>query len=96
MGDFNLKDNVETKEEAEFLEQEDLMKNRRRMAYFSLYSSAVVAILLAIAIVFKPDLLNSYPKIEGTLGTIILGWFGIVALYFGAASLSEVFANKIK
>jgi hypothetical protein len=96
MAEFNLKDNIETKEEAEFAQNADIMKNRRRMAYFSLFATAVCALLLVLALVFHPQLLDNYPKAEGTLGTIILGWYSVIALYFGAASLAEVFGNKIK
>jgi ABC-type multidrug transport system fused ATPase/permease subunit len=96
MVDFNLNDNIQTKEEAEFAQNVDLMKNRRRMAYFSLFATAICAILLILALIIHPQLLDNYPKAEGTLGTIILGWFSVIALYFGAASLAEVFGNKIK
>jgi hypothetical protein len=96
MAEFNLKDDIETKEEAEFKSNVDLMHNRRKMAYFSLYATALSAILLVVALIVKPELLVNYPKIETTVGTIILGWFSVIALYFGASSLAEVFGNKIK
>lgn len=96
MTDFDFKDGVDTKEEIQFTQEVDLMKNRRKMAYWCLYTTMLLAVLMLIALVFNPELLNNYTKIEGTISTLILGWFGIIALYFGASTLSEVFANKIK
>lgn len=96
MTDFNLKDGVDTKEEIQFTQEIDLLKNRRIMAYWCLYTTMILAVLMLIALVFKPDLLSNYTKIEGTIGTLVLGWFGIIALYFGASSLAEIFGNKIK
>lgn len=96
MTDFNLKDAIDTKEELQFNQEIDLMKNRRKMAYWCLYTTMALAVLMIIALVFKPDLLVNYTKIEGTLGTLILGWFSIIGLYFGASSLAEIFGNKIK
>lgn len=96
MTDFNLEDLVVTKEELEITANIDLMKNRRRMAYWCLYTTMILASLMLIALIFKPDLLNNYTKIEGTIGALVLGWFSIIALYFGASTLAEVFGNKIK
>lgn len=96
MEEFNLKDLIVTKEEAEFEEQVDLMKNRRFMAYFSLYTITTLAILLVLFLVAKPDVLNGFNKIESILTTIVLGFFSIIGLYFGANSLAEIFGNKIK
>ena len=96
MSDFNLKDGVDTKEEMDYKANTDLMKNRRKMAYWCLYTTITLAVLMLIALVFKPDLLNNYTKIEGTIGTLLLGWFGIISLYFGASTLAEIFGNKIK
>lgn len=96
MSSFNLNDGIETKEEIQFTQELDLMKNRRRMAYWCLYTTMILAVLMLIALVFKPDLLSNYTKIEGTIGTLVLGWFSIIALYFGASTLAEVFGNKIK
>jgi uncharacterized membrane protein len=96
MEEFNLNDLVETKEEAEFKENKDLMKNRRWMAYFSLIAITVFALFLIIALFFAPQVLDLFGKVEDMLGTIVLGFFGIIALYFGANSLVEVLANKPK
>lgn len=96
MSEFDLKDKVETKEEAEFKQDLDRWKNRRRMAYFSLYSASGVLIFLAILMLFFPNILSFYKNIESTVITIILGWFSLVALYFGATTLAETFGNKIK
>lgn len=96
MADFDLNDNIETKEEVEVMEHRDLMKNRRKMAYYCLYITIVIAILLALVLIIEPNILVNYNKIENTLTTLILGWFGIIALYFGASSLAEIFGNKIK
>ena len=84
-------------EEEQLMEQNiDLMKNRRKMAYYCLYTTIGVFIVIALALLFKPSVLDSYNKVEGTLSTLILGWFSIIALYFGASSLSEIFGNKVK
>jgi hypothetical protein len=90
MVDFNLTDGVVSKETV------DLMKNRRKMAYCCLYTTIVLASLMLIALVFRPDLLLNYSKIESTIGTLILGWFSIIGLYFGASTVAEIFANKVK
>ena len=96
MENFNLNDLIATKEELEFTENKDLMKNRRFMAYFSLFTVATMALILVIFLVVTPTILNSFSKIESILSTIVLGFFSVIALYFGANSLSEVFGNKIK
>lgn len=96
MTDFDLKDGVDTKEEIQFTQEIDLMKNRRKMAYWCLYTTTILAVLMLIALVFTPDLLNNYTKIEGTISTLLLGWFSIITLYFGASTLAEIFGNKIK
>jgi hypothetical protein len=96
MTDFNLKDNVETIEEANFEQNVDLMKNRRKMTFFSLYAITLVATVLMGILVFKPEILVNYIKIESTVSTIVLGWFSVIALYFGAASLADIFGNKTK
>lgn len=96
MSEFNLKDSVETKEEAEFKQDVDKWKTRRRMAYFSLYSASGVLLFLAILLIFFPNVLKFYSNIESTVITIVLGWFSLVALYFGATTLAETFGGKIK
>lgn len=96
MADLEL-NQIKVKEEGQALEQSiDLMRNRRKMAYFCLYTTFFIAILLVLTLVISPNLLLNYIKIENTLTTLILGWFSIVGLYFGASSLAEIFGNKIK
>lgn len=96
MTDFNLKDDVDTQEELKFEQEVDLMKNRRKMAYLCLYTTVILGALMLIALVVRPDLLSNYSKIEDTIGTLVLGWYSIIALYFGASTLAEVFGNKTK
>lgn len=94
--EHSREDAAEIKAEADIVEQKDLMKNRRTMAYYCLYTTILIAALLGLTLVIKPDLLSSYNKIESTLTTLILGWFSIIGLYFGASSIAEIFGNKIK
>ena len=96
MTDFNLKDRIVTREEAEFKANGDLMRNRRTMAYWCLYTTMILGVLILLALVIHPSLLDNYSKVEGTIGTLVLGWFSIIGLYFGASTLAEVFGNKIK
>lgn len=96
MTEFNLKDNIDTLEEAQFRDNEDLMKNRRKMAFYSLYATSIVAVLLLIFLVLRPEILNNFPKIESLITTIVFGWFSVIGLYFGAVSFAEAFSSKIK
>ena len=96
MSDFNLKDRIITREEADYTANVDLMKNRRTMAYWCLYTTMILGVLILLALVLRPSLLDNFSKVESTIGALVLGWFSIIALYFGASTLSEVFGNKIK
>lgn len=87
---------IETVEEQIVEEKEDLMKNRRRMAYFSLYTITFIIVLLVLFLVIKPTILESFSRIESIVTTIVLGYFTIIGLYFGANSVAEIFGNKIK
>ena len=96
MSEFNLKDGIDSREEVEVTQEVDKWKNRRTMAYYSLYSVTAVIVVLALTWIFHPSSLDSYQKIENTVTTVILGWFSIIALYFGASSLADIFGNKVK
>lgn len=96
MSEFDLSNGINTKEEVEVTQEVDKWKNRRKMAYFSLYGTAIVIGVLALLWLVHPTSLDTYPKIESTVTTIILGWFSIIALYFGASSLADIFGNKVK
>lgn len=96
MENFNLNDDVETKEEALHKQDVDLWKNRRKMAYHCLYMSMLLLVFLLGMLVWQPSILDNLNKIESLASTIVLGFFGVIALYFGANTLSEIFANKIK
>lgn len=87
---------IETADVEMVEEKEDLMKNRRRMAYFSLYTITFIIILLVLFLVIKPSILESFSRIESIVTTIVLGYFTIIGLYFGANSVAEIFGNKIK
>ena len=96
MSEFNLKDRIVTREEADYKANVDLMKNRRTMAYWCLYTTMILAVLILLALVIRPSLLDNYSKVEGTIGGLVLGWFSIIGLYFGASTVAEIFANKVK
>lgn len=87
---------IETADVEMVEEKEDLMKNRRRMAYFSLYTITFIIVLLVLFLVIKPSILESFSRIESIVTTIVLGYFTIIGLYFGANSVAEIFGNKIK
>lgn len=86
MSEFNLNDEVETKEEAEILLENRKWYHRRGMAYKALYALFIIAALTFGSFFFYTEYIHLFSSIENVIITIVVGLVSIVGFYFGATT----------
>lgn len=90
---FNLKDNVETKEEAKFMLDADKWKHRRNFAYKSFYM--IIAITAAVLFAAASGVgIANFATIENYLITTVVGLISIIGMYYGVTGWYDVSKKK--
>lgn len=87
--DFNLKDGVQTEEEARYHLEETKLSSRKKMAWFSL--SGIFGIMLGIFLVYfhKEFNVDKFSAIRPLLETCIFSLTSIVGFYIGSRTFAE-------
>lgn len=96
MTDFDLNDNVKTKEEVEFDLENRKWNNRRKMAYLALYANILFALLTFLIALVRPEALENLDAVTEIVVTVILGLTGVVGAYFGVTGWYDISALKKK
>lgn len=86
MSEFNLNDDIQTKEEAEILLENRKWYHRRGMAYKALYCIFAIIVLTFGSFFFYTEHINLFSSIENVIITALVGLVSIVGFYFGATT----------
>ena len=65
-------------------------KHRRRLGYASFVSVTILVVLILLAAVFAPNVIDSVEKVSDVLSTYVVLAMGVTAAYMGAATVAEV------